>query len=702
MATAFDDLAEQDSGDVERFDTLRLSEILSGQNLAALLTDAVVAKIGADAIRDIEIDEESRAEWLKRYDRWMDMAMQIRRPKMTPWPGAANVKYPLLTTASIQFQARAYPAIVDGAQLVKCKVLGPDPDGDKRARADRIAQHMSWQLMFRMPDWESETDRLLLMLPIVGTVMRKTYFDALANTNVSELVPADDFVIDYHAPSLERAPRYAHKLRYYPHEVSEKVMAGLWLPVTGVADDESSQDQDAIQLFFEAHRNIDLDGDGYPEPYVVTCTKDGQVARIVPGFGPEEATVSTDQGLMKLTDATDAGLEPLSVVKIERRQHFTKYGFIPAPDGSFYDIGFGWLLEDIGEAVNGTINQMLDAGALQNAGGGFMSSAINLRGGDYKFRLGEWKRVDASGPINQAVFPMPAPGPSAVLFQLLEMLIGAAKEITSVQDILTGAQQPANTPATTTIATIEQAQKVMTAIFKRIHRSFGKELRILRRLNRDYLDDEEYFELNDEGGGMGQITAQDYQDRDLDVEPLSDPNNASDMQRQAKAQGLMMFNGDPLVNQEEIRRRVLSAMGQDDIKTLLTVPQPAPDPKVTLEMLKTKIAELESAAKVRGMDSKAAADLAAAAQSLTAIGLLNDAANLAGAAVEMGGEVDENPEQSGGVPGVEGAPGNAGVPDVPQGPAIGPEGGMGPGLVDDTGAAGAGGPVGPAGGPPLE
>ncbi len=702
MATAFDDLAEQDSGDVERFDTLRLSEILSGQNLAALLTDAVVAKIGADAIRDIEIDEESRAEWLKRYDRWMDMAMQIRRPKMTPWPGAANVKYPLLTTASIQFQARAYPAIVDGAQLVKCKVLGPDPDGDKRARADRIAQHMSWQLIFRMPDWESETDRLLLMLPIVGTVMRKTYFDALANTNVSELVPADDFVIDYHAPSLERAPRYAHKLRYYPHEVSEKVMAGLWLPVTGVADDESSQDQDAIQLFFEAHRNIDLDGDGYPEPYVVTCTKDGQVARIVPGFGPEEATVSTDQGLMKLTDTTEGGLEPLGVVKIERRQHFTKYGFIPAPDGSFYDIGFGWLLEDIGEAVNGTINQMLDAGALQNAGGGFMSSAINLRGGDYKFRLGEWKRVDASGPINQAVFPMPAPGPSAVLFQLLEMLIGAAKEITSVQDILTGAQQPANTPATTTIATIEQAQKVMTAIFKRIHRSFGKELRILRRLNRDYLDDEEYFELNDEGGGMGQVTAQDYQDRDLDVEPLSDPNNASDMQRQAKAQGLMMFNGDPLVNQEEIRRRVLSAMGQDDIKTLLTVPQPAPDPKVTLEMLKTKIAELESAAKVRGMDSKAAADLAAAAQSLTAIGLLNDAANLAGAAVEMGGEVDENPEQPGGIPGVEGAPGNAGIPDVPQGPAIGPEGGMGPGPVDDIGAAGAGGPVGPAGGPSME
>jgi chaperonin GroES len=76
------------------------------------------------------------------------------------------------------------------------------------------------------------------------------------------------------------------------------------------------------------------------------------------------------------------------------------------------------------------------------------------------------------------------------------MLIEAAKEITSVQDVMTGEGQ-ANQPATTTLALIEQGHKVMTAIFKRIHRAFGQELRILRRLNRDYLDEEEYFQLND-------------------------------------------------------------------------------------------------------------------------------------------------------------------------------------------------------------
>ncbi len=462
MATAFESELIDSEEVAERFATLRMSEILTPDlNLATVLTEEVVSRIGQDVIRDVEIDlTGDREEWLKRYDTWLDMAMQVRRAKNFPWPGASNVKYPLLTTASIQFQARAYPAIVDGANLVKGRVLGPDPDGTKRARADRIGQHMTWQLLYRMPGWEEETDRLLLMLPITGSVFRKTYHDTVARLNVSEMVPADDFIIDYWAKSLDSAPRYTHRLRYYPHEIRERVISDLWLDVRAEPDDADSGDEDALRVFYEQHRQIDLDGDGYPEPYVVTCTKDGKVARIVPCFGPEEVTVTSAQGIVKFVEAMEQGIEPDEVVRIERRQYFTKYGFIPAPDGSFYDIGFGWLLQDLSESIDGTINRMMDAGALQNAGGGWISTAVNMRGGDTKFRLGEWKRADVTGPMSQAVYPLPAPGPSAVLFNLLQLLISSAKDITSVQDIMTGGQQPANTPATTTIAQIEQAQGV--------------------------------------------------------------------------------------------------------------------------------------------------------------------------------------------------------------------------------------------------
>src|SRR5690606_27369025 len=112
-----------------------------------------------------------------------------------------------------------YPVIVDGSNLVKGRVLGPDPDGDKRARADRIGQHMTWQLLYRMPGWEEETDRLLLILPIVGCMFRKTWYDSIENANRSDIVDGMDFVVHNDAKSIETAPRYTQVLHFYPYEV---------------------------------------------------------------------------------------------------------------------------------------------------------------------------------------------------------------------------------------------------------------------------------------------------------------------------------------------------------------------------------------------------------------------------------------------------------------------------------------------------
>ena len=163
---------------------LTLRQILApGLNLAELLDEAKLNEIGQRVIQDVEIDDSSRDDWITRYERWLEVAMQVKQAKAFPWPNAANTKLPILTVAAIQFQAEAYPVIVDGSNLVKGRVLGPDPDGQKRARADRMGQHMTWQLLYKMENWEEETDFLLLALPITGTCIRKTYYDAIENAN---------------------------------------------------------------------------------------------------------------------------------------------------------------------------------------------------------------------------------------------------------------------------------------------------------------------------------------------------------------------------------------------------------------------------------------------------------------------------------------------------------------------------------------
>lgn len=668
-------------GTIEDYDgeeegsTRRITDIIAADRLIELLDDTELGRIGQRCLQGFEADLASRNQasdgdtWEKRYKRYLDIAMQVREQRVSPWPNASNIKFPLLTSAAVQFQARAYPAIVDGASLVKGRVLG-NPSPDKTERAERVGQHMTWQLLFDMPGWEEATDRLLLQLPIVGSVFRKTWHDPVQKRNESQTVTALDFVINYWAESIEAAPRYTHIMRFYPHECEERFRSGIWkkipLPHVESAKDDS---ETAPVEFLEQFCRIDLDGDDYPEPYIVTlCRETSSVVRIEPAFDEDTVTIN---------NATQ------EVVRIDPKQYFTQYGFLPAPDGSFYHIGFGALLDDITAAIDKALNHMLDAGALQNAQGGFVGAGVNIRSGDLKFRLGEWKRVDVTGgTLRENIVPLNLPGPSAVLFNLLEMLIGAAKEITAVQDVLTGSAPNANTPATTTLAQIEQATKVMTAIFKRIHRAFGQELRILFSLNRDFLDDKAYYALTDQPGEVGRA---DYQDKDIDVVPVSDPTMVNDAQKAAKAQALMVFMGNPLVNQQELVKRYLEATGQPNIDALLNKEPPPPDPKLLLDAASQENDRDKTMSEVRRNNASAAQAITAAAETAQRMNLLDDTVALVGAAVKLAtdaADMEDNGEplgQPGNAGGMEESPGNAGVPALPQGPTDGLDGGMGSG-----------------------
>lgn len=686
---ADDELMEDESGEVT--ETQRdIYALMEADSLIDLLDDNELTRIGSKCLDGFEADLASRSAgdegdtWEDRYQRYLDIAMQVRKAKTFPWPKASNIKIPLLTSAAIGFQARAYPAIVDGSNLVKGRVLGADPDGMKRQRADRIGEHMTWQLLYNMPGWEEDTDRLLLQLPIVGCVFRKTYYDVVQKRNVSKTVTALDFVINYWATSIEDAPRYTHVLRFYPHEVEERFRSGIWCKVPmPVTQDEKDDSETAPVEFLEQFCRLDLDDDGYPEPYVVTlCRETGDVVRMECCYDVDTVTVNE---------------RTHEIVRIDPKRYFTKYGFIPSPDGSFYDMGFGALLDDITAAIDTTVNQLLDAGALQNAQGGFVGSGVNMKAGALRFNLGEWKRMDVTGgTLRENIVPLNLPGPSAVLLNLLELLISQAEKITSSSDALTGTSTSTEQP-TTLLARIEQATKVMTGIFKRVHRNFGQELIILFGLNRDHLDEKAYYALTD---APGQIGRADYQDKDIDVVPVSDPTMINDAQRAVKAQALLQFNGDPLTNQVEIRRRYFEGTGQNNIDELMKVPPPQPDPALAKDAAELANKRDDTLAKIRASNATAAAQLMSAAASAFTMDLTNDVATLAGAATRLGtdaADMEDNGEPvdgPGGAGGMEGAPADAGVPQVPEGPPASPDGVMGSGPTDGAGMAAGGEPAG--------
>src|SRR5689334_1478485 len=105
---------------------LPLREIQRSRNVDALLSEEQSNTVGAEVVKAYKEDEESRAEWKKRTDAAIKLALQMVESKNFPWPDAANVKFPLVTIAALQFAARAYPALVKAPDLVKYRVMGED------------------------------------------------------------------------------------------------------------------------------------------------------------------------------------------------------------------------------------------------------------------------------------------------------------------------------------------------------------------------------------------------------------------------------------------------------------------------------------------------------------------------------------------------------------------------------------------------
>lgn len=613
-------------------------------NFAEAISAADLARIGIECVEDYEQDKKDRDEWEKVVLEALDSASQTPDGKTRdfPWKGAANIKYPSLTVAAMQFNARMYPAVVKGDEAVLCKVIGQDngrpmmgPDGQplaiapdggpisaaqamnmppemqqqlqpawqiepgaKARRARRVSEYMNTTIFYRMEDWETDTDALLMQLPVVGCVFRKLWYDAAEGVQRAAMVPALRIFVPKGARSVATTPRLTEEMPdVYPHEISERIRGGFYRdPDENLTEEQrkekaKAKTDDGAKLLLEQHRLIDLDDDGAEEPYIVTVDHETQqVLRIEANFGPED---------VKLNAAGE-------VMKITRGKFYVKYPFLPDPKGGFYDLGLGHLLKQLGDVVNTCLNQLMDAGTAQVAGGGFMGSGVRLqsRGGGSVIRTspGEWKTVDVPGDqLRNAMVPFTLPNVSPVTFQVLDLILGAARDISGAKDVITG-EASNNGQVGTTLALIEQGLQVFNATAKRTFRSLKEEFTLLKENIRKYGGEaaaEDYLNVLDDPDADFE---RDFNSSDMDIRPVSDPSSVTRMQKMAKAQFVMStmealaaVGGDP----REALRRTYEAADVEDIDKLLPPPQPPqPDPKAEAE---------GQAAKAKAMRDEAAA-----------------------------------------------------------------------------------------------
>lgn len=546
-------------------------------NLADYLDEEELDVIGRNLLVDIEEDKDSRQEWMETNIEWLKLASQVMETKTYPWPGASNVKYPLLTIASMQFHARALPGLIPDDRPVKAKIFGRrDPEGKKVERAERVSEYMSYQLLDEQDEWLDEMDRMLFILPMVGICYKKSFYSSRYARNKSELILPNSLHINYYAKDFKGADK-THEFHLSVNDLVGLQRQGVYLnvelgepmlpdkrdingrqEVSEMRPDEHAHD--TPYTLYESECWLDIDEDGYKEPYFVTLeATSGKVLRIAARW---------TTGDVKYNDKGE-------VAEINDFSQITPYIFLPDPSSAVSGMGLGTLLGPTNEAVNTLINQLIDAGTMNTLAGGFLAKGVGLRGGATKFKPNEWKIVNSTGDdLRKSVLPLPVREPSNVLFQLLGMLTNAGERIGSVTDMMVGENPGQNQKATTSMAVLEQGMQVFSSIYKRIYRALRKELKKFYVLNYEFLDEAKYNTFFDDEERLD--VKYDFNSTDMDIMPAADPTIVTDTQRLTRANALLELAGMGTVNPQVATRRVLEAQRQEDISELMTMPEPQP------------------------------------------------------------------------------------------------------------------------------
>lgn len=471
-------------------------------------------------------------------------ALQVYTQKDFPWPKAASVKYPLITNACIDFASRIYPAVWQDGDIAKAKFYTDDKNYDA---GKRISSYLNYCLAEKIPGWSQNLDKLATALPINGLMLKKVYYDPEIMTVRSELVFPQDLFVPNDASELSDAPYYFHRYTRTRRDIISYLRSGLW---AGVNEDEfreeeiddgskatnaSVRPEDAQTTVFadmfeivEGYMFWDLDGDGFDEPYIITfIPKVSKVVRIVPRF---------DESSILQNSANNA------IYRIIPQEFFVEYPFMQSPDGSLYALGLGELLLSINQAVDTTINQLLDAGTLNNMSSGWVSNTLRAQKGTTSFSPGEWKPVNSfAGKLSDHIVPMPKSEPSQTTFALMQTLIDAGAQIAGAQQIK-DIQIPSNLSATSSMAIIENGMTGLKSVYKRFHRSLTQELRLILGWLAKYPDVAEYQMVAGQGASIA--------DFDLIgmIVPASDPNLITTISKATKAQQLQDMANQGLVD----------------------------------------------------------------------------------------------------------------------------------------------------------
>ena len=577
-------------------------------NLAEHLSDGTLAQLSDKLLRGIEADDQSRAGWLENMSEGLSLlGLEIKPPRGAaasggnPQEGTSTVDHPLLLEADLRFQANARGELLPSDGPVKVQ---DNSEGNALSTqlAEALEKDLNHYLVNVATEYVPDTDRMLLLLGFCGIGFKKGYHDPIKRRPVIASIDAKDLIVSHSATNLEGCGRVTHRIMMRPSLIKRMQLVGAYrdvplsppgmmplIPnvvdakiqkVQGIAPAQYTEPEDQEREFFETYCEIEipgfeheLDGEltGLPLPYKVTIDKESRHILEI----------------RRNWDEDDEFCMPINRI--------VAYTFIPG--FGFYGIGLLNVLGNSTRAVTAAWRLMIDAGMFANFPGFLYIKAFAKQlTNQFRVSPGAGLAIDTTGnDLTKAVMPLPYKDPSPVFIQLIENIATQAQRVGGTAELQVG-EGKQDAPVGTTLAMIEQATKLMSAVHKRLHHAQAVEFKMLKELLME--DPEALWRHNKKSKVLKLLMAQNpelaqmgaAQDQaeerhrlifvaalnDFELIPRADPNTSSQTERYLKVVAMRtMAQTNPAIDVQKVDQLALQVMGVADGDSYF---KPPPDP----------------------------------------------------------------------------------------------------------------------------
>lgn len=546
------------------------------ENLAELLEPSYLGTLGREMLDLVEEDLRAREKRDEIYEEGIRRTgLGNEAPGGASFQGASKVVHPMLAKGCVDFASRAIKELFPATGPCKTQIIGEQTE-EKLDKAERKKTFMNWQSTTQVKENRAELEKLLSQVPLGGAQYKRWWWDPRLKRPRTEAVFIDNIVTPYGHADFYTSPRVAFRQMISRFTFEERVRNGLYRDVPYLAEatsmgDDTSKSQKATDRVVGSSGDDSLayNQDGLRLVWQIEVTHEEPNDPLADGTAPYimhvDASSSTVLGYFRNWEEGDE--------KFEKKQWMSEWPFIPWRDGPA--VGLAHLIGSLSGAATGALRAILDSAHIANFPGAIALDGTGRSAGQsvtvQPTEIQTIKAPPNSDDIRKVVMPFPFPGPSPVLFQVMEWLTQQAEMV-----VATASEKIADAgndmPVGTALALIEHGSVNFSAVHSRLHAALKRDLEILHRLNREHLEDEETIEE------LGELIVyrSDFEGP-VDVIPVSDPNIFSEAQRYAQLQAIIQLKNDPAFAQyfknDQLVARALKLLNVPDIEGIANLPK---------------------------------------------------------------------------------------------------------------------------------